>query len=394
MSVDLGIPYGEELTKEIALSGRMRNVHRNVTQGVLKPYASADIINRATTFWQGKSIWDDAMARYRTGKLTWEQFERAADFDSMNPIDRNIMRKALVAGDEDAAFNHYIRDIMDDTQFPYRRGASARATYGFAGRVLTQFSQWNLEFAHTIGSWIREAAKFEAVPGKMLPKYSGSFEKLVRFSAAAYATQRTLETTLGTDITNWTGLNVLNPTAAPFVQFAGEVVGLVQNIRDNNRQAMNDNKDAILRQATALGFPGGVQGIRVKNFWKSINAGPDSEGKYPVYSANGTLNYRADFNDLWWDVLWGFPSKDLQAKRDVTKDMRNAQEDYSQVKRRALELYQQQKYDDANKLVEQFGIKIGPADFKAYFIPYDQRLFDNLPASMKAQFAPRVYPAQ
>jgi len=378
MSVDLGLPYGEELTKEITLGGRARTAHRNVTQGVLKPYALADIINRATTFWQGKAIWDDAMTRYRSGKITWDQFEQAADFQAMSPIDRNVMRKALVAGDEDAAFNHYIRDIMDDTQFPYRRGAGARVTYGFAGRVLTQFSQWNTEFAHTIGSWVR----------------TGQWDKMIRFSAAAYATQRTLETTLGVDVTNWTGLNVLNPTASPFLQFAGEVVGLVQNLRDNNRQAMNDNRDALIRQAKALGIPGGVQGIRVGNFWKSVNAGPDAEGKYPVYSANGTLNYRADFNDLWWDVLWNFPSKDLQAKREVTKGMRNAQEDYSQAKRRALELYQQQKYDDANKLVEQFGIKIGPGDFKAYYIPYDQRLFDNLPASMKAQFAPRVYPAQ
>ncbi len=375
-SVDLGLPYGEELTKEITLGGKAQTLHRNLTQSTLKPYSLADNINRGTTFWQSKMIWDDAMSKYRAGQITWDQFEKSVDFGSFRQTDRNIMRKALVAGNEDAAFNHYVRDIMDDTQFPYRRGASSRITYGFAGRLLTQFSQWNTEFAHTVGSWIR----------------GGQMDKLIRFAAASYATQRTLQNTFGVDVTNWTGLNPLNPTASPFVQFAGDVLGMMQAVRDNNRQAMNDNRDLIVRQAKALGFPGGVQGQRVANFLKSYNAGPDENGMYKVYSQTGGVTRRADFNDLWWDTLWGFPSAENVKQQNLGKEMRNAQEDYSQAKQQALQFYQQGKYDEANQIVTEYGIKIGPKDFDANFIPYNERLFNSLPGSLKAQFAPRVYP--
>jgi hypothetical protein len=71
-----------------------------------------------------------------------------------------------------------------------------------------------------------------------------------------------------------------------------------------------------------------------------------------------------------------------------------------------LELFQQSLKSDgsldetsssfktATQLMSDHAVKISPNDFKAYYIPYNERLFRSLSPRLKAQFAPRVFPQQ
>ena len=373
--VELGLPYGEELAKEVGVMGKTNTFYRNATQKTLTPYASADLFTRSATYWQGKLQWEDSFGKYNAGKLTYEQLEKELDFNALHSVDRNIVRQRLVKGDAEGAFNHYIRDIIDETQFPYRRGASSRVTYGFAGRLGTQFGQWNIEFAHTLGRWVKNK----------------EWDKLIRFHAASTAAKRTVEDTFGFDISKWVGVNPLNPTESPFIQFGSDLMGLMQSFKEQNSEELNKHAEELSRTTKALGRPAGVQIKNWNDFYRSVNRGPTGpDGQYGVYTESGKLKYYTDFNDIWWQ-MWGFPTVEEEADKQLQKDLRNAKFDYSQRKKDVLELYQREEYDKAAEMISEYGIQITPQDFDAYYIPLNQRTYESLPVTEKARFAPRVF---
>jgi hypothetical protein len=173
-----------------------------------------------------------------------------------------------------------------------------------------------------------------------------------------------------------------------------DFVNLIQNIKQNNADQINQNKDSLVRELKSLGLPVGVETQALQGFWKSYNAGPIGPGgKYPVYDSKGRLQYFTDFNNLWWK-MFNIPTVEDQQQSALRSDLNNAKTDYSQAKAKALELIQQEKYDDANAIIGQYGIQISPQDFDQYHIPLTQRIFDSLPGKLKAQFAPRVFPQQ
>lgn len=375
--VELGVPYGTELLKEAQTAGGVGAAYQKATQALLKPYSGADTFTRAATYWQGKYIWDDALARYSEGKITWDKFEQEVDFRALNSLDRDIIRRLMKDKKPDQAFDHFIRDVIDETQFPYRSGTSARAFYA-EGKYLGQFGTWNVEFVHTIGNWVK----------------TGQWDKLIRFGAAASATDRTVKDTFGIDVSKWVGLNVVSPTLAPLVQFGSEFTSLMVNaLKNKDIEKATEDWEGLKRTLSAVGIPAGVEIGKIRNFIRSIELSKQRNfppGQYGVFSEKGKLNYTTDFNDIFW-AMFGFGSTKGKEEMDVQKNVRNSQFWYSQAKQSALELYQQQKYDEANSLIEQFGIKLSPQDFQSYYIPLNQRTYKNLPATLKAQFAPLIF---
>lgn len=379
--VKLGVPYGEELTKDVSIGGKVANGYRKFTQATLKGYEYSDAFTRGTAYFQGKYQWEDALKRYNDGKLDWAGVEKDLDLKAFSPIDRNIIRQKLVAGDQEGAFNHFIRDIIDETNFPYRSGAAPRATYGLGGKLISQFSQWPIEYAHTIGSWVK----------------TGQWDKVIRMYAAAAGTKRTVEDTLNLNLRKWVGVDPLNLSVPPFVKLTGEIGSFLDAHMKNDKQAINKAQDQIINEIKSLGVPVGVEAGRVQRFWKSISLSKKDklpQGTWGIYDGHGKLTDTTDFANLFWGTLWGFPTSQNVNRQDVQQDMINAKYDYSQAKANVLELYRQEKYDEANKIIQEHGIQLTPSDFDAYYIPLDQRTFQSLPASLKPQFAPKVYPSK
>ena len=384
--VKLGVPSGADLAQEASMLGKAKSRYTRFTQMSLKGQEMSDAFSRATTFWQGKYQWDDAIARYKSGSLKWSDVERDLDFSALSPVDQNIIRKDLVAGDVDKAFNHYIREVIDETQFPFRRGASFRAGYGLAGKVGFQFTQWPIEQAHMLGRWLK----------------TGQVDKLVRWHAATTALTRSMNETFGVDVRDNFGIRTVVPGAAPLVKMASEGFQAWKQFMEGNQEEFEKHKDELVR-ALNLFVPAGIQLNSVKSFMKSINAGrigPDQ--KYPVYSGSGKLNRWATFSDLWKSV-WGFIPSDAGEERDVGSAMRNEKFQLADKKSKALQMMQEsltdthefdtesQKYKDAVEILEDNLIKISPEDFKAFYIPYNERIFSQLPRSLQAKFAPRVF---
>lgn len=370
--VDLGVPYGTELAEDITLAGKLGNYYRKVSQTVIKPFSLADNVVRTRTYFQGKYIFEDVINRYNAKKISWTQAEKELDLSSFGSADQNIIRQKLVKGDTKGAFNQYIRDIIDDTNFPYRRGSSSRITYGLTGKLGTTFMQWPIEFAHTMGRWAS----------------TGQWDKIIRWYAASSAIKRTLQDTFGWDFTRSVYLGPFDPSFSPFVQAGLNAFEALQATWRDNASLLEESKDALTRTLKTLGMPAGVEIQNIRRFWYSYNKGPQGpDGQYGIYDDRGRLRYYADFSELW-SQLFGFPTVKKVSEAEKQKQMVNAQFEYSNVKKRVLEMYQREDYDKANELISEYGIQINSSDFDQYYIPLTQRTWNALPASLKAKFLP------
>ncbi len=374
--IPLGVPHGEEIAQDATGGGKVVNQYRNLTQKIIQPNSIVENRVRAITYHQSKMIFEDAVAKYNSGKLDWTGAEKAMDLQSFSLPEQNIIRQKLINGDIAGATQAYTSSIVDDINFPYRKGASSRVTYGLAGKLGTSLLQWPIEAGHTLGGWAK----------------TGQWDKLIRWYAASAAIKRTLEDTFGFNFERSLLFGPFNNFYSPFVQTAQQAIGAFTAFMQNNHQTFNQNSDAIVKTLKSAGIPGGVELQNINSFWKSYNEGPDDSGQFPIYNAQGQMQYRADFADLFWGQLMGMPTSQKLGQSNLQTDLKNATYDQTQAKEQALELLQQQKYDEAAKIIEANGINITPQDMDKYVIPLNQRTFMSLPDVLKAKFAPRVFP--
>jgi hypothetical protein len=200
-----------------------------------------------------------------------------------------------------------------------------------------------------------------------------------------------MKETFGFDFSKGLYLGPFNNFYSPFVKTGLDTINAFSSFMKNNKEDFNKNADSIVRTLKAS-TPAGVQRQNIEKFFRSYTAGPDAEGKYPVLNDQKEVSYTTDFAGLFWGTLMGFPSEDKVNSQDISNDMRNAQFDRRQVKEQVLQLLQQEKYDEAGDLMTKSGVTVSASDMDDYYIPLNQRTFQSLPAILKAQFAPRVFP--
>jgi len=387
-SVDLGYPYGGALSNESTLGGRIGTTYKTVTQAPIAPNAFADNSQRAVVYYQYKMQFEESVAKFNEGKIPWSTLEKEIDMSSFSPVDQNIARGRIVAGDVKGAFEHLVRDVIDETQFPYRKASTARVGYGFGGKVATSLLQWPMEASHTLGSWMKQGAR------------TGDFTKLIRYFAASATIQRSLSTSFGMDFsrTLYMGPVLTTSFVAPIPQLAGNLASMIANAPflgvfggADNRQTFNDSKDKVVANLRA-NMPAGLQVRNIQRFWRSVERGPDENGQYAALDDKGQVKYYTDFSGIFTGELMGFPIDKKVRESQLNQQMINATTDLKEVKGRVMEMIQQEKYDEASSLMSEFGIQVTPNDFDNYYIPRTQRTFQLLQGSLKAQFAPRVFP--
>ena len=354
--VELGQPHGRELVKDLDTIGREMATYRKVTQATLKPYSLADAFSRAVSYWHFKYQWDDVFARYSQNKLDWNGLERELDMGAFDPIDQQMIRQKIVKGDQEGAFNHAVRDVIDETQFPYRRGASAKATYGGL-KIATQFGQWPIEYAHMLKRWA----------------VTGQWDKLIRWHASNTLTYRTMADTFGIDTSSWSGVDPLKPTLSPALQTVQNLFGVIDGFAKNNAELLEENAGELARRFLSNVIPVGVETRRLLNFKNSFEEGPKYDGgKYAIRSGTGKLIRYGTFTDLWLSAF-GFYSVEKTKEEEEFKRIKNKEFHKAQATSRAMNLLMQGKEDEAGVLIEEYGLNINKNNWKSYIIPRNER---------------------
>lgn len=369
---DVSLPYGSELTKEFTPAGRVGNAFKVGTQATLKPLTVIDNDVRIKTFLQAEMQWNDALNKFNSGQLRWNELETVLDFRAFSKADRNLIRQKLLKGDMDGAFDTYMREVLDETSFPYRTGSGARAGYGLTGKLGTGLLNYTIESTNVLARWAS----------------TGQWDKLIRFAGNAHILNNTLQETF--DV-NFGDAIFQKPygVVSPALSLVGDFYSMVKGLVDQNREVVNENKENIIRTLKAS-MPAGIVQRNIKNFRKSIAAGADSNGMYPIYDEKGRMIANGDFSELFWGTLMGFPTNDKVAERDLYRDIKNASFDISQVRSQLDQLLREGKFDEMQKLIEETGVTPSQSAMQSHYIPRVQRTLQSAPAQVQAQFYPGI----
>ncbi len=371
---DVSLPYGAELVKDFSPAGKVGNAFKYTTQKLLRPLTIVDNDIRIKTFLQAEMQWNDALNAYNSGKIRWSELESKIDLNAFSVNDRNLIRQNLNAGNNDLAFNTYMREILDETSFPYRRGSGVRAGYGLLGKLGTGLLNYTAESTNVLGRWV--ATK--------------QWDKVIRFAGNAGILNDTLNETFGVDFSNTIYQKPLG-VISPAFGAAADMYDLIKSkFIDKNRKNMNEAK-ANLISTLSKSLPAGVMVANAKNFWKSINAG-ERNGKYPIYDKNGKLIDERDFTDLFWGTLIGFPTVAKTEESNAYSNILNRQTQISEIKAELDQLLREGKYDEMQKLMEKTGVTPSEKAMNASYIPRLERAYQSSNQQIKSEFAPIVYP--
>lgn len=379
----LGTPYGQELVTETTLTGQVGTRYRQITQGSMHWYSAVDNMTRAHAYRQWQLQWDSALADFRSGKLSWPQFEEKLNFSAFDPIDQNIIRQRLSSGDTDGAFTHAAREIINETNFNYSRGASSRLTFGLAGKLGTKFLRWPVEYAHTLGRWFK----------------TGQWDNIIRWYAASALMSRTFEDAFGIDFSQSFGFgpikSFLGEARSPLVKAATEAVAWVSAMADKNKEAMDDHAEELAGQMSVT-IPFGVdyrswsKFQRAYAYHKEGNRGPNGE-EWAMIKPDGRLDYWTTFSDVMLQAL-GFPTSAARRQRELRGSIARERFDYAKAKEEALKALRDGDESRFTELIQEYGLSIQPDDLDKYYIPINERTYQLLPAPLKERFAPQVFP--
>lgn len=367
--LDMGSISELEFRKDVTLPEKGVGVY---TQFNSMPNSMADNVTRALLAEQADKIFNNYMGLFQQKKITWNQAMKGMKIDGMSVPDQNIIIGRINSGDIAGANNAYIRNMIDDTFWPYQKGSSGRVTYGTLGKTGSMLLKWPLEYASTIKSWISR----------------GQWDKIIRLYASSAAINRTFRDTFGWDFSSSMLLGpVLGLGLPPIQKMAAATIGAFQALLNADTQALSDNKDELVTTLKNVYRPLGLEGQNVQAFFKSWNQGPNADGKYMLYSRAGNPQYYADFITIW-DSLFGFPSSEKVDRQNfISKEKALnflGDKAKSDARKEIFKLMREGKADELNSLVQKLQenkIDIGQItskDLQNSMVPVDQNMFKLL----------------
>jgi hypothetical protein len=286
-------------------------------------------------------------------------------------------------------------DILDSTQFPYRKGSEGRMFYGLKGKAGLQFGQWTAEYLFTLKSWVSR----------------GQWQKLIRWMGIGSAIKRTIEDTFNIDASKWvnTAEDMITGNAGPFAGFpigplgkmAFSFISGVNSALTGMTEDVNKNWQDIYRSAKIYGgVLSGVGTYKVKDWMKSIEryeagvaVSPDPKKPFGVWSSAGKIIRWVDFTTLT-KIMLGFDDPEKQEQSDRIGMIKKDSTEYTNHINEAMNSLIDGDFTKFDKTVEKYNLLIPDiaTKMKSYQIPLDQRIFEQLPMPLKVKYFNAFYP--
>lgn len=391
--VDMGLPYGGELAAktQTGLFGKAAEKYADLNRFSMKPYSHSDTVSRGVTYHGVVARFEDAWSKFLDGKASYEQFENMIDMQGFNPTLQNVLRGKLLRNTKDSlkeAQDLMVQDILDRTQFPYRKGAESRLHYGLKGKLGLQFAQWFWEYGFTLKSW---AAR-------------GQWDKFVRWYAMSAVIKRTMEEGFGVDATKWVGLGPMSQV--PFGPLANAGFSLIKTINAMSldfEDEVNKNWKDVTNSIKIFGGTAlGIGKEKLQQFYRSIKryeaaqvTSPDPEKPFGIWSSTGKLKRWVDFRELFMVTL-GFQSEDGTEFSDKLNAYRKDKVVYDTHMQDALNSLVDGDFEKFDKMVEKYQLYIPDIQerLKSFQTPLDQRLFERAPLPLKEKYFELFYPSK
>lgn len=390
--VEMGVPYGGELARAAGKSkvGKGLDMYKKVGQTMMKPYAGVDVFNRGVTYHAAKARFDHFHDLFKAGKIDFNTFTSEINLDGYSPTLQKVVTEKLIENTPEStleASEMLITDLIDRTQFPYRKGAEGRLFYGMKGKLGLQFGQWGTEYFYTLTkAWIGR---------KQWPK-------LIRWMAASSTIKRSMEESFGVDVSKWVGLEPFSGIPlGPVAQIGARFTEMMNNTIAGFSDEVNDNFQEI--KNTLKIFGGTLTGVgaqRLKKFWQSVDradagvaVSPDPSKPYGVWSKAGKLIRWVDGAELLKNLM-GF---DTPEEGEMDEKIKNIKKDDAQYQERVQKAMNYLVDGDVEKFDEYVTkhsiiIKDIGQKMKSYTVPLDQRIYNTMPLQLKIKYNSVFYP--
>ena len=391
--VDMGVPYGAELVSQSrqGVVGRAVSFYEKLNKLAMKPYAAGDSRNRAITYYGLEARFDDAWKNFQSGKIDYSQFERDIDMAGFNPTLRKVLEKEFLKNTDESLSNAkdlMAMDILDKTQFPYRKGSESRLHYGLKGKLGLQFAQWSWEYAFTLKSWVAR----------------GQWDKVVRWLGMSAAVKRSIEESSNVDVKDWMGFG-------PFTGFplgplgkagASAIAGINASFTGMDEEVNKNWKDIANSMKIYGGILSGVGAQKISNFWNSVkryeegtvvSTDVDPDKKFGIWSTNGKLIRWVDFSELL-QTLMSFNSKSGLEQSERISNAQKSNIEYNNKMNEAMNYLIDGNYNKFDKTVIDNNLTIPDISnkMKSYYMPLDERIFERLPMQLKEKYFNAFYP--
>lgn len=393
--VEMGVPYGADLVNESSksLAGRAVSWYENINKASMKPYAGIDNMSRAVTYYGVKARFEDAWSKFMEGKTDYSQFERDIDMKGFNPTLQKVLERKFLENKPESleeAQDLMIQDILDRTQFPYRKGSESRLHYGLSGKLGLQFAQWSWEYLFTLKSW---AAR-------------GQWDKVVRWLGASSAITKSIEESTNINAQDWAAFGPFTgfPVGPIGKAAASAISGINASFAGMDEDVNNSWKEITNSLKIYGGILTGVGVGKIKDFWESVNryekgvavsTDPDPNKKFGIWSSNGKLIRWVDFSELL-QTLMGFRSKTGMQQSERISIAQKKNIEYTNKVNKAMNYLIDGDYKMFDKTVTDNQILIPDiaSKMKSYNIPLDQRIFERLPLQLKDKYFNAFYPME
>lgn len=406
--VKMGVPYGAELTGNTGRGaiGRSVDVYKNLNKATMVPYGWTDSLTRGITYHAVDARFETMWKLFRDEKINYDEFEKGINMDGFNPTLQKVLRQKFgqnTSESLDEAKDLMAMDILDSTQFPYRKGSESRLFYGLKGKAGLQFGQWTAEYIFTLKSWISR----------------GQWQKLIRWMGMGSAIKRSVEDTLGIDVSKWVnapedivmgvfgGGNIgaagpfsgfpIGPigkiTASAIAGFNASMTGMTEDV--------NKNWQDIYR---AIQIYGGVlTGVgakrledfnhSVKRYEAGIAVSPDPKKQFGIWSSTGKIIRWVDFASLT-KVMLGFEDPEGSEQSERIGRIKKESVEYSARINDAMNYLVDGNFKKFDEMVEKNNLMIPDiaTRMKSYQTPLDQRIFDQMPMELKVKYFNAFYP--
>lgn len=391
--VNMKQPFGAELSDETGRGyiGRAADKYKQLNKAAMKPYASIDTLNRGVTYHGVQARFDAFWSKFRKGEISYQEFEEGINMDGFSPTLQKVVRNKLALNTEESlteATDMMTADILDRTQFPYRKGSQSRLHYGLGGKLGLQFAQWGWEYAFTLKSWMAR----------------GQYDKVLRWLGMGTAIKRTAEDMAGVDVSKWVlGGPFSGFPVGPIGKMGASLIAGTNAAFSGMTEDVNKHWKDIANSVKIYG--GTLTGVgtqRVKKFLDSVkrfeagiavSTDPNPENKFGVWSSTGKLLRWTDMSGLMKN-LFGFDEIEKEEFSNRINRIKKESTEHNMKVSDAMNSLVDGNFEEFNKIVTENNLQINDIaqKLKSYNIPLDQRIFERMPLELKIKYFGAFYP--